>query len=396
MKANPNYTYLKEQIDDNRWVLLQGGTRSGKTYSTLQYIIWLCKKHPNAGMEIDIVRNTFKALKSTAWKDMQDLLEVYNIYDVRDHNRTDHIYKLFGNTINYYGADDPDKVHGRKRDIIFLNEANQIDEDTIDQLAPRTKYRIIADYNPAIGDGHWLDKYIEKFPPLITTYKDNPFLSKEQVDDIESKKDKPYWWAVYGTGHRAKREGVIFDYEVDGFDTSLPYYYGLDFGYRNDPDACVRVAIDEKRQILYCHEEFYEYGNSVNEIGAFVKSLPKGSFVADSAEARLIDHLIQKSGRAIRKVKKGAGSVLSGIRLMENYKIVITPSSKNLRTELNNYSWSTKTQDTPIDDFNHLIDGIRYVVNTYSSRQVTPLEPQNNISDKWARGEFTGNDTTPW
>lgn len=396
MKLNTNYLYLQDKLPKQRWVLLQGGTRSGKTYSVLHYLIALCLDYPNGKLEIDIVRNTFKLVKSTTWKDMQDILEEMNLYDLNNHNKTDHIYKLNGNKIYYYGADDPGKAHGRKRDIIFLNECNQIDEDTIDQIAPRTTYRIIADYNPAIGDDHWLDRYIEKYPPIVTTYKDNPFLTAEQVVDIESKKDKPYWWTVYGTGQRAKREGVIFpNWEYGEMDESLTYYYGLDFGYKNDPDACVKVALDEKRQILYCKEIFYEYGNSVNDIADSVRGLPQGLIVADSAEQRLIDHLIHKAGRSIRKVKKGAGSVLNGLRLMENYKIVITKDSQNLRKELNNYSWMEK-REVPIDDYNHLIDSIRYVVTTFASREYKPIDPPDTMASKWNKGEFTGMDNQIW
>jgi len=396
-RLNPNYLYLRDKLPEQRWVFLQGGTRSGKTYSVLHYLIALCLDYPNGKLEIDIVRNTFKLVKSTTWKDMQDILEDMNLYDLNHHNKTDHIYNLNGNTINYYGADDPDKAHGRKRDIIFLNECNQIDEDTIDQIEPRTTYRLIADYNPAIGDDHWLDRFLETYPPLKTTYRDNPYLTPDQVASIESRKDKPYWWTVYGTGERAKREGVIFpNWEYGEFDTSLPFYYGLDFGYKNDPDACVKVAIDEKREIIYVDELFYDYGNTINEIAKRVKELPKAPMVADSAEQRLINHLVTKSGQAIRPVKKGQGSVLQGIKLMENYKIVITKRISNLKVEMNNYSWSDKSATAPIDDYNHAIDAIRYVVFTYCNRAYPKQNVSNTLSARIARGESLGSEGIEW
>lgn len=396
-KLNPNFTFLEEKVPEQRWTLLQGGTRSGKTFAALQYIVKILVNSPNRGLEVDIVRDTFKALKATAWKDMETILSDLGLYEVKNHNKSDHIYKLNGNFINYYGADDPDKIHGRSRDILYINEVNQIDKETIDQFTPRTRLRIIGDYNPAIVDDHWLDEYIKKYPPLITTYRDNPYLNADQVLDIESKKHQPYWWTVYGTGHRAKREGVIFpNYEVGAFDTSLPFYYGLDFGYTTDPDACVKVAIDEKRNILYLHEIFYEYGDSVDEISKLVKELESAPIVADSAEGRLIDHLATKAGRGIVKVKKGAGSVLHGIRLMENYKMVVTSSSHNLKKELNNYAWAEKGKQAPIDDFNHLIDGVRYVVNTYSNRVVQQPAKSQSKSAKFTRGEFSGGADVPW
>ena len=129
MKANPNYTFLKEKVPKQRWTCLQGGTRSGKTYATIFFIIDLCRKHE--GIEIDIVRDTFTALKQTVWKDFKEVLIEYGLYDAANHNKTDHIYSLLGNTINYYGADDPAKIHGRKRDILWANEAHQFKEETI-------------------------------------------------------------------------------------------------------------------------------------------------------------------------------------------------------------------------------------------------------------------------
>ncbi len=152
----------------------------------------MCRKY--SGLEIDIVRNEYAALKATVWKDFKEVLFNHNLYDPSCHHKTDKIYNLNGNIINYYGADDPKKIHGRKRDILWLNEAHQFDEETIDQLFPRTKYKIIGDYNPSMPTKHWLDEYLRDFPPCITTYKDNPHLTRAQVLDIERKKNNPYWW----------------------------------------------------------------------------------------------------------------------------------------------------------------------------------------------------------
>ena len=161
MRANPNYTHLKKHVPEDRVTLLQGGTRSGKTFSVIYYIIWLCKENRSAGIEIDIVRDTFTALKATAWKDFKQVLIEHGLYNSEDHNKTDHIYNLFGNYISYYGADNPHKIHGRSRDLLWVNEAHQFPQETVDQLFPRTRHRIICDYNPAIGDDHWLDELID-------------------------------------------------------------------------------------------------------------------------------------------------------------------------------------------------------------------------------------------
>ena len=396
-EINPNFTYLEKSVPNNRWTLLQGGTRSGKTFSVLQWIIKLCLECPNEGLEIDVVRINFKLVKATAWKDMKDILVEYELYKKENHNKTDHIYNLNGNLIYYYGADDPNKLHGRSRDIFYGNEINQFNEEDIDQITPRTRLRMIGDYNPAIGTVHWLDRYIAKYPPLITTYKDNPFLTPEQIEDIESKKDKPYWWSVYGCGERAKLEGVIFpDYEIGEFDESLPYYYGLDFGFVKDPDACDKVAIDEKKGIIYIDEQFHEYNQTITELSTKIKSLAEGNIVADSAEQRLIDDLGFRSQRHIVPVKKGAGSVMQGITLMQNYKIVVTERSVNTIQELNNYAWSDKGKQMPIDDFNHHIDAIRYVVYTFANNTQPKQVNNDNQYSRFNKGDSTGYNATPW
>lgn len=362
-KANPNYIYLKEHVKNQRVTLLQGSTRSGKTYSVIYYLIWFCMKYKDAGIEIDIVRDTFTALKSTAWKDFKDVLIKHDLYNEKHHNKTDHIYNLFGNVITYYGADNPQKIHGRARDILWVNEAHQFPSNTVDQLFPRTRHRIICDYNPALGIDHWLDKYIEDFPPLITTYNDNPHLTKSQVLEIESRKKDLYWWTIYGTGKRAARQGVIFrDWEIGAFDESLPYIYGLDFGYEPDPSAFVRLAIDKKKKIIYIDELMYQTRLSTNSLYKNISKLIKRNkdlIIADSAEKREIIEL-NRLGLNVVPAVKGADSVRNGLRSMLDYKIVITKDSPNLKKELSNYIWNDSKSDTPIDDFNHLIDAARY------------------------------------
>lgn len=365
MEANPNYTYLKKQVPKQRVTLLQGSTRSAKTFSIIYYFIWLCQN--NKGMEIDIVRDTFTALKATAWKDFVKILMELNIYSDTDHNKSDHEYNLNGNVISYYGADNPEKIHGRSRDILWINEAHQFPKETIDQLFPRTRQRIICDYNPALGLEHWLDEYIDQFPPLITTYKDNPFLTKSQIADIESRKGNKYWWTIYGCGQRAAREGSIFEnWEVGNFDTSLPYCYGQDYGFSIDPTTLIKVAIDKKNKIVYCHELLYSTAPMGTEtIFNTNKSLiakPNDLIVGDSAEGRLIDDL-KKKGLNIIPCTKGQGSVQAGITALQDYKLMITPTSNNLKMEINNYVWNDKKAGIPVDAFNHLIDPIRYAFN---------------------------------
>jgi phage terminase large subunit len=363
INANPNYEYLKERVPDQRVSLLQGSTRSGKTYSVVYYLIWLCRKYSQSGLEIDITRDTFTALKATAWKDFKDVLLAHDLYSDNNHNKTDHWYNLFGNRISYYGADNPDKIHGRSRDILWVNEAHQFPKETVDQLFPRTRHRIICDYNPALGVEHWLDPYIEQFPPLITTYQNNPHLTAAQVADIEGRKGDAYWWQVYGTGQRASREGVIFEnWELGEFDWSLSYAYGLDFGYEPDPSALIVVAIDKKLKRIYLKEELYQTRLSSDGLRASIQSRVKRSkdmIVADSANKREIQDL-RAAGLNVIPAKKGPGSIQTGLRAMLGYTLIIDPDSKNLVKELSNYVWNDRKSDTPVDEYNHLIDAARY------------------------------------
>lgn len=371
-KANPNFTFLKENVPKQRATLLQGGTRSGKTFSTIYYIIWLCRKY--SGMEIDICRSTYTALKSTVWKDFKEILMKHNLYNKQLHNKTDKIYILNGNYISYYGADDPQKIHGRKRDILWLNEANQLDEETVDQLFVRTNHKIIMDYNPALELDHWLDKYIDLYPPCKTTYKDNPYLTEAQINEIESKKNNDYWWSVYGCGERARPVGAIFSNWSQGkFDTSLPYAYGQDYGFSVDPTTLVKVAVDEKKKKIYLQELLYttqQLGTEqILETNKRLIDTPKDLIVADSAEDRLI-HDLRRKGLNIIPCKKGAGSVVAGIIALQDYELVVTPESKNLAKELNNYCWNDKKAGIPQDANNHLIDAVRYAFRQLSRPKI--------------------------
>jgi phage terminase large subunit len=363
--ANPNFLFLKEQVPNQRVTLLQGGTRSGKTYSVIYYIIWLCKTYQNANLEIDVCRDTYAALKSTAWKDMFDVLVRHNLYHGDFHNKTNHIYNLFGNKVNYYGADNPDKIHGRARDILWINEAHQFPEETIDQLMPRTRHKIICDYNPALPQEHWLDKYIEQSPPLITTYKDNPFLTKAQIVDIESKLDNAYWWKVYGTGMRAQPTGAVFNnFSIGEFKSADIMGFGQDYGFSNDPSTLIEVSIDNRDKIIYLRECFYEAGLNTGQLYDYnMKYAGKEKLIiGDSAEPRLI-HELRQRGLNIIESEKGQGSVTAGLALMMEFKIILDPLSKNMQKEFNNYSWISKTnRSIPEDRYNHCIDACRYFI----------------------------------
>lgn len=372
---NKNYTFLRENVPKSRFTLLQGGTRSGKTYSVLHYIIWFCSKY--SGAEIDIVRDTYTSLRSTVMKDFFTLLKEWRMYDPNNHNKTESVYVLNGNIISFYGADNFAKIHGRSRDILFINEAQQFPSEVVSQLFVRTRRRIICDFNPDLGLDHWLDSYIDKYPPIITTYKDNPFLTSEQIKDIEEQMERSqYFRDVYGNGIRGKREGAIYtNIEEGDFDTSLPFMYGLDFG-STDPTALVKVSVDSKRRIIYVKEELYAQGLSAFDLVEQVGSIcGQHSVICDSASPQLITTLKQAKLRAF-EASKGQGSVLSGITKIQGYKIVFT--GFNIRKELYNYAWNVK-QAIPFDRENHLMDAMRYAFDFMTKNSGRSYSGKNSL-----------------
>lgn len=360
-KANPNFLYLKKNVPEKRVTLLQGGTRSGKTRAGIDYLIWLCNKYPDAGIEIDIVRETLVACKATVWSDFEKVLKQYGIYNEDDHHKSEQKYTLFGNTINYLGADHPAKLHGKERDILWVNEAHLFPEVIIDQLFPRTKYRIICDYNPALGLRHWLDDYIGRYSCLITTYKDNPHLPKSQIEDIESKRNKPYWWKIYGSGLRSSREGVIFEnWEQGEFIETDLVCYGLDWGYYPDPLAIIKVSVDKAAKKIYLCEVGYD--TNVNDVLTYISArIPekKSLIICDTNEERT-RQTINKAGYNIQKARKN--QIVADIREIENYTLIVAPGSQNLIVELSTYVWNDKKASVPIGEFNHLMDAMRYAV----------------------------------
>jgi len=366
-EANPNYTFLRERVPQQRITLLQGGTRSGKTYAGVDFLIRLCRDYAGSGIEIDIVRLTFKSLKATVWSDLIKRLKEFKIYNADHYNKSDCIYTLFGNPITGYGVDDDAKVHGRSRDILWANEGNQFPKETIDQLFPRTRHRVIIDYNPNLGLDHWLDPYIDQYPPLITTYKDNPHLTAAQIADIESKKDDPFWWKIYGTGERASREGVIFErVSVGEFPEHLPYCYGQDFGWSVDPTTLVRVAVDKTNKKIYVDETWYSKGEQLGTDDLVRKNrahtLKVNDLIVadDHGQQQRIVRDLQNGGLNIIGSTRTSKSVISGITKMLDYEIVYTSRSLNVRKELSNYIWNDKKAGIPIDEHNHTIDAIRY------------------------------------
>jgi phage terminase large subunit len=193
-------TYYHVKNSEAKIQVHQGGTRSGKTYSILTALIELCHRNENSGAVITIARKTFPAIRASCMRDFFEILEREDIYNVELHNKSEATYILFGNLVEFISVDQPQKVRGRKRDILFVNEANELTLEDWRQLMLRTTGRAIIDYNPS-DEFHWIYDHVltrDDHEFFRTTYKDNPFLPEATVAEIERLKEAdPDYWRVY-------------------------------------------------------------------------------------------------------------------------------------------------------------------------------------------------------
>lgn len=347
----------------------QGSSRSAKTYNTVIRLITHSLENP--GTRTSIVRKTLPALKGSVLIDFKDIMNRMELWDSKDFNKTELIYKLpNGSWFEFFSTDDEQKIRGRKRDILFANEANEINYLEWQQLIMRTTKFAILDYNPSFSEDHWIES-VNKDPDthhFISTYKDNPFLEQKIIDDIEKLRDKnKSLWTVYGLGLRAVIEGRIFDsYEM--VEEIPPHvkriFQGIDFGYTNDPTAIINEAIDG--EYLYMDEVCYRTHMLLNDIIKVLKKENKGrKIIAESADPRLIQE-IHNAGFNIHAVEKFQGSVMAGINKMQEYKIRITKRSIHIKKEIDNYIYDQDKDGTyinePVDAFNHAMDAGRYII----------------------------------
>jgi phage terminase large subunit len=359
-------TYYDAKTCNKRIQVHQGGTRSGKTYSLLLVLIELAYKNPNAGATITIARKTFPALRASVMRDFFEILNRENIYNEAHHNKSDATYILFGNLVEFISIDQAQKVRGRKRDVLFINEANELSLEDWRQLLIRTTGNILLDYNPS-DEFHWLYEQViprEDAAFFKTTYLDNPFLDAALVAEIERLKDADEnFWRVYGLGERGQSRSTIFNHYIQTEDVGPDWKllaYGLDFGYTNDPTAAVAVYTNGN-QLLF-DEVLYQSGLANRQIAKLL-DVGKAPIIADSAEPKSIDEL-HGYGLNVHAARKGPDSVRSGIQYLHSKPLYITARSVNLLKELRNYKWredkNGRVLNEPVDAFNHAIDAARY------------------------------------
>lgn len=359
---------LNQVVKNKRIIINQGGMGSSKTYSILQVIIMLCRK-TDKSLLISIVSETFPHLKRGAMKDFIDILESWNMFSERNFNRSDYTYKIDKCKVEFFSADQPDKMKGARRDILFINEANNVNYHVWEQLEPRTKWMVFVDFNP--DREFWIHTEVmqrDNAEMLHSTYLDNEFLSSGERNSIESRKHNERWWKVYGLGVIGTVDGLILTNWSQINDDEFPEgeaFYGIDFGFTNNPTAVVKIV--RQAGVLYVHEVLYTTGlisrRLIDKLQACELS---GLTVADVAQPITIAD-INDAGIKVLPSMSYKGSVNKRIEMLEDYEIRVTKSSVNVIKELRNWQWiydkkENKYINTPVDQFNHALKALGYAV----------------------------------
>jgi phage terminase large subunit len=349
--------------------IIQGGTSAGKTFGIIPVLIDKAAKVE--GLEISIVAETIPHLRRGALRDFLKIMKSTGRYFEERFNRSLLRYEFAnGSVIEFFSADDSSKLRGARRDILYINECNNITFDAYNELAIRTRKEVYLDFNPA--NEFWVHTELKDESDsdfLILTYKDNEALDQSIIDQIEKNRDKAKtssywanWWKVYGEGQLGMLEGVVFSNwkQIDTIPKEAKLIgLGLDFGYTNDPTAIIEIYNYNGQRIV--NELVYQTGLLNSDIA---KLLPKNVIVyADSSEPKSIDE-IRRYGITIKGVTKGKDSINYGIDVIQRNEYLVTSNSGNLIKELRSYIWDTDKQgkrlNKPIDFNNHAIDAFRY------------------------------------
>lgn len=368
-------------IHKYRYIVNQGGTRSGKTYSILQIIIIYVLTH--RGKIIDIVRKTHAELAETVVQDFVDIIEGLGLTDVIKRNKTKHIFRVNGNTIRFLGMDKAQKKRGSKRDILYINEANGITLEDFVQLKIRTTEAIFIDYNPS--EYFWVnDQILEKENNrenrhilFKSTYLDNyDFLSYEQIKEIETLINiDEFYYQVYTLGNLATMKGKIYskqilidpeEYDVVDYDE---LYYGLDFGFEHFTSL---LECKYAQENYYERERYHKQHKTDDDLVAWMLDNDismTAPIYADPAYPASIRKL-KEAGFNVRRARK---DVIDGIRFCQGITPRICKSSVHYIRSRNKYKWRQKTDGTvlegePVKIDDDPVDAMRYAHYTHRKR----------------------------
>ena len=383
-----NKKYQSLITDDSRYFIITGGRGSGKSFSVNTF---LCLLMLEENQKILFLRKTLTSAYLSIIPEFQEKIEILGLSELFDVTKTEIINKVNGNSILFRGIQTGSKDNTANLkslqgiNTLVIDEAEELtDEVTFDRIdlsvrQKGVKNRVIIIMNPTTKE-HWVFKrYFEgnginagetlkkgNTTYIHTTYLDNKDnLDSSFIFQVEQLKDKnpfKYNHVVMG-GWLDKAEGVIFNnWQIGGFNNSLISVYGQDFGFSIDPTTLIETAIDIDAKKIYVKECYCRPKLTTSEIANLNKFHAKTSLIyADSAEPRLITE-IKEYGLNIKETIKGQGSITAGIAVLLDFQLIIDPDSLNLIKELNNYVWSDKKSNTPVDAFNHCIDAMRYAV----------------------------------
>jgi phage terminase large subunit len=376
LTINTTVTYSNQENSPSRVTHHIGGTRSGKTYAIIQ---WIIVQALQSKQEVTVVRKTIPSLKRTVMKDFKDIMQSLGVWNDNEFNISDRIYTFYNNsTIQFVSTDDSEKLRGLKSSILWLEEANEIDEESYFQLQIRTTGAIILSYNPTISPFHYIRK-MEDCSRFFTTYKDNPYLEtsvKRAIEELRS--TNPKAWKVYGLGEYVGNERAIFQFEQCEWipDDCEFVAFGMDFGFAQDPTSV--CSLWKNGNNIWIVEHLYEKGLVTSEIAEKLRKIVKDreEIWADSAEPRLIEELYRE-GFNIKPVTKGRDSISFGIQVLQNYKIHIPRTCTNLINEFYSYQWAVDKHqhvtDRPESGLDHLVDAARYAAMMRLSNKATSV-----------------------
>lgn len=365
-----------------RFLIVQGGMRAGKTYPILMLITSWCQQNPD--QIATIASMSYPHLSRGAIRDFQNIMKAAEIWEPERWNQSSKIETFSNGTIMEFISVDNMSAHGPARNLLFVNEANDMDRETFEQLAARTTGKIIIDYNPTheFWAHTWLLKeHAGECDFIVLTYKDNEALAPTIRQYIESKKPKPgekpsNWWTVYGLGQIGTLEGNIYEgwrkATPEDYKDAKLIRYGLDFGFSNDETGMVAIYQTEDGRIII-EQKLYQTGLLGSQYGDKLRAInidPSILIVADSARPEIIAE-IKAQGFRIIGADKNAGSVLRGIDRVKQHQIIY--DGKDLEREYLSYQWRTRrsgeTLDEPQDGNDHLMDALRYAIDDMNRKR---------------------------
>ena len=353
-----------------RFIVNQGGSRSSKTYSIVQLLIFLCLTTPK--LQVSVVRKSFPSLRGSVLRDFIEIMNNLNLYNVENHNKTEQVYTFTnGATMEFFSIDTAQKVRGRKRDVCYCNEANELDFDDFQQLSLRTTKTLFLDFNPSDNE-HWLYDLLKDDRSILikSTYLDNTFLGEDIIKEIENliNVDENYY-KIYALGERPIPHTRIYTH-FKQFDLLPPvddFCYGIDFGY-NHPIALLKVNFCDKD--IYVEELLYKSNLTSQDLIREMNNLgidKKKYIYADYARPEIIEDL----RRAGYNMKEAVKDVKEGIMSVKMKKVFISKDSLNTWKEFKSYSWKTNKEqilDEPVKLFDDAMDALRYAIYTTDKR----------------------------